>query len=57
MSRRRKQISGSTKRRHLFHRRDLALPYATPPRSGAVTFDPSLHTAAELMHDRHHPAA
>ncbi len=41
-----------------FHRRPLALPYATPPRRGAVHFSPDVHTAAELMASRHHqPAA
>ncbi len=42
--------------RNRFHRKPLALPYATPPRTGAVHFDESLHTAAELI-AVHHPAA
>ena len=30
-------------------RKPLALPYATRPTIGPVRFDPSLHTAAELV--------
>ena len=42
----------ATKKRHLWHRKPLALPYDSPPTGGSPTFDPSLHTAAELMYDR-----
>ena len=39
--------------RHRWHRKPLALPYATPPALRAPRFDPTLHTAAELMQERH----
>ena len=35
-----------------WHRKPLTLPYATPPTMGSLTFDPALHTAAELMQER-----
>jgi hypothetical protein len=39
--------------RHRWHRKPLALPYATPPALGSPRFDDSLHTAADLMQARH----
>ena len=39
-------------KRHRWHRKPLALPYATPPTIASLTFDPALHTAAELMRER-----
>jgi hypothetical protein len=42
-----------TKKRHRWRRRPLALPYASAPAvGGGVHFDPSVHTAAELMQER-----
>lgn len=43
--------TGPTKRRR-WRRPPLALPYATPPVHGSLSFDPALHTAAELMRDK-----
>ena len=40
-----------------FHRKPLALPYSTPPRSGPLHFDDTLRTAAELLATPHRPAA
>jgi hypothetical protein len=38
-------------------RKTLALPYASKPNLGPVRFNPSLHTAAELVRSAHDPAA
>lgn len=38
-------------------RKPLPLPYNNRPVIGAVRFDPSLHTAAELMSSAHNDAA
>jgi hypothetical protein len=40
-----------------FHRKPLALPYSTPPRSGPVHFDETLRTAAQLVDTPHTTAA
>ena len=56
MTRRKKHTPGSAKHSRL-KRKPLALPYSTPPAIGQVRFDPSLHTAAELMGSAHSTAA